>query len=59
MNLELGQQRNRLVTLKMGLNGWAASLGMLLVVGSTFGMNLTSHLEEHPQAFMQARGYRV
>lgn len=55
VQLELSQQRNRLITLDLVLTAWSTALAMPTMVGGIFGMNLTSQLEDEPSVFYQVR----
>jgi len=54
--INLDSHRNLLLRLEIQLTIGMFSCGVFSMIGMAFGMNLTSHLEEHPLAFWIATG---
>jgi len=55
LEISLDKQRNNLIRLNLQLSIATISLGVGAWVGSTFGMNLVSGFEEHPNMFYMVR----
>ena len=55
-SLHLNSQRNRIIKLSLIMEMLAVTAGSGAVIGSIFGMNLLSGIENHPSAFYWVTG---
>ena len=56
IKIHLNSKRNRMIKLGLYMEMSTLSVGVGALCAGAFGMNLTSGLEEHPQAFMAVSG---